>query len=112
MTIGPLPRTRIFVRSSLRGTNGPDELVEQAERVVRPRARLRVVLHAAGRDVEQADALDRAVVEVHVRELGLAEVRLQAAAGLAADREAVVLGGDRDPPVAQVLDGVVGAAMA
>ena len=44
-------------------------------------------------------ALDRAVVEVHVRELGLAEVGLQCALpGSPPDREAVVLGGDRDPP--------------
>src|SRR3954449_7908861 len=34
-----------------------DELVEQAEGVVRPRAGLRVVLDAARRDVERPDAL-------------------------------------------------------
>ena len=52
---------------------------------------LGVVLDGAGGDVEQPQPLDRAVVEVHVGELGRAEVRLQARAGLAADREAVVL---------------------
>src|SRR3954467_8855529 len=103
MTIGPEPRMRMRWRSSRRGISGlrsghlGDEVVEQPERVVRTGARLRVVLPAAGRDVEQADALDRAVVEVDVRELGLAEVAAQALAGLAADREAMVLGGDRDP---------------
>src|SRR4051795_4928051 len=117
MTIGPEPSTRILWRSSLRGIGAtsagrPDrvlrrtpgiapgevgeELVEQPERVVRPRAGLRVVLHAAGGDVEQADALDRAVVEVHVGQLRLPEVRLQPLAGLAAHGEPVVLRGDGD----------------
>ena len=57
-------------------------------------------------------ALDRAVVEVDVRELRLAEVGLQPLPGLAAHREAVVLRGDRDPAGAQVLDRVVAAAVA
>src|SRR3954470_13992638 len=110
MTIGPEPSTRILFRSSRLGTrDGPDELVEQAERVVRPRPRLRVVLDAAGGDVEQADALDGAVVEVDVGQLGLAEVRLEAAARLALDGEPVVLRRDRDAAVAQVLDRMVGA---
>jgi hypothetical protein len=71
-----------------------------------------VVLDAAGGHVEQPQPLDGAVVEVHVRELGLAEVGLQPRAGLAPDREAVVLRGDRDAVGAQVLDRVVGAAVA
>src|SRR5688572_12646801 len=115
MTIGPEPSTRIFWMSSRLGTGGleqRDELVEQSERVVRAGARLRVVLDAPGRDVEQADALDRAVVEVHVRQLAGAEVGLDPLAGLPAHREAVVLRGDRDPARPQVLDGVVGAAVA
>src|SRR4051812_39031682 len=106
---------RILWRSSLRGIRPPDlvqVVVEEAEAVVRARAGLGVVLHAAGGDVEQAQPLDGAVVEVDVRELGLAEVRLQARAWLAADREAVVLRRDRDPVGAQVLDRVVGAAVA
>src|SRR5215203_291596 len=134
MTIGPEPSTRILWRSSRLGmgstsagrpdrglTGSPgirpgildlcDELVEQVQRVVRPRPRLRVVLDAAGRHVEQPDPLDRPVVEVDVRELGLAEVGLQPPAGLAADREAVVLRRDRDAPRAQVLDRVVAAAV-
>ena len=52
---------------------------------------LGVVLDAAGGHVEQADALDRAVVEVHVGELGGAELGLDDLAGLPGDREAVVL---------------------
>src|SRR3954469_7540733 len=112
MTIGPEPSTRILVMSSRLGTlDLPDELVEQPQRVVGSRPRLRVVLHAARRYVEQPDALDRPVVEVHVGELRLPEVALQPLAGAAADREPVVLRRDRDPPVADVLDRVVGPAM-
>src|SRR5215210_3963835 len=88
-----------------------DELVEEAQRVVGPRSGLWVVLHAARRHVEQADALDRPVVEVHVRELGGAELRLDPHADLALDRKAVVLRGDRDPARPQVLDGVVRATV-
>src|ERR671921_169878 len=112
MTIGPEPRTRILWMSSLRGTRDlPHELVEQVHRVVRPRPGLRVVLDAAGGHVEQPDALDRPVVEVHVRELRLPELRLQALPRLAADGEPVVLRGDGDAARAQVLDRVVGPAV-
>src|SRR3954453_8537467 len=95
MTIGPEPRTRILFRSSRLGMLEPrDELVEEVEGVVRPRSRLRVVLDAAGGDVEQADPFDRAVVEVHVGELRLAEVGLDDLGWVGRcplDREAVVL---------------------
>src|SRR3954451_2044546 len=104
MTIGPEPSTRILWRSSRLGMRErPDEVVEQAERVVRPRSGLGVVLHAAGRDVERPDALDRAVVEVDVGQLARADLRLDPLAHLAGDREAVVLRGDGDPAGAQVL---------
>ncbi len=116
MTIGPEPRTRILCRSSptrhAARLDLADELVEQVHRVVRPRPGLGVVLHAARGDVEQPDALDRPVVEVHVRELRLPEVGLQPLPGLAAHREAVVLRGDGDAARAQVLDRVVAAAVA
>src|ERR1700743_3246055 len=46
------------------------ELVEQVPRVVRPWCGLRVVLDGEGGPVEQADALDHAVVQVHVGDLG------------------------------------------
>src|SRR5215217_8763075 len=116
MTIGPEPRTRILCRSSRLGTGvtsagrpdrglmvGPDivsgyladELIEEAELVVRTRSGLGVILDAAGRDVEQANALDRSVIQVHVRELRLAQVASQALAGFALHREAVVLRSDR-----------------
>src|SRR4051812_25756677 len=107
MTIGPLPSTRILRRSSLRGTEGPEELVEERQAVVRSRAGLRVVLDAAGGHVKRTDALDRAVVEVDVRQLDRADLGLQPLAGLAGHREAVVLRGDRDAAAAQVLDRVV-----
>ena len=85
------------------------------------RAGLGVVLDGAAGDVAEHQALDRAVVEVQVRELGGAEVGLPAhrLVGLdpalavrAGDGEAVVLGGDVDPAGGQVLDRVVGAAVA
>src|SRR5688500_7881618 len=100
MTIGPLPRTRILWMSSRLGMGGleeRDELVEEAEAVVGARARLGVVLDAAGRDVEQPDPLDRVVVEVHVGELGGAQLGLDDLAGRSRHREAVVLARDRDP---------------
>ena len=113
MTIGPRAEHEDLVEVvSTRHTKRSEELVEEAERVVRPRAGLRVVLHAAGRHVERADALDRAVVEVDVRQLDRADLRLDPLARLPRHREAVVLRGDGDPAGAQVLDRVVGAAVA
>src|SRR4051812_41887095 len=122
MTIGPLPRMRIFSRSSLRGTGDLlQEAVEEVQEVVRPGAGLGVVLHGAAGDVEQREALDRAVVEVDVAQLGGPEVglpahRLVGGDGLlpsgAEDREAVVLRGDLDAAGLEVLDRVVRAAMA
>src|ERR1043165_5386844 len=98
MTIGPLPRTRILCRSSRLGMRREevDELVEEAEGVVGAGARLGVVLDATGGDVEQADSLDRVVVEVHVGELGRAQLGVDDLPRLPGDREAVVLAGDRD----------------
>src|SRR3954468_11221503 len=110
MTIGPEPSTRILFRSSRRGTERPQEFVEQVKGVVRAGAGFGVVLHAARGDVEQADALDRAVVEVHVRELRRAEVGLDDLPRLALNREPVVLARDRDAAGAEVLDGVIRAA--
>src|SRR3954451_15862080 len=114
MTIGPEPRMRIFWRSSLRGTDRLQEAIELVQGVVRTRARLGVVLDRRALDLEQLEALDRAVVEVDVGQRGLAEVGAPAhrlvglhapAAVRRRDREAVVLGGDLDPAGAQVLDG-------
>src|SRR3954454_6988780 len=123
MTIGPEPRMRIFSMSSLRGMRLDllKEPVEEVEAVVRAGAGLRVVLDRAARHVEEGEALDRAVVEVDVRQLRGAEVRLPAHRLVAGDRllaaraehgEPVVLRGDLDPPGLEVLDRVVGAAVA
>src|SRR3954469_839694 len=114
MTIGPEPRTRILWRSSRLGMRREevDELVEEPEGGVGAGARLGVVLDAAGGYVEQADPLDGVVVEVHVGELRRAELGLDDLARRSGDREAVVLARDRDPAGPQVLDRVVGAAVA
>src|SRR5688572_7975660 len=121
MTIGPEPTMRILWRSSRRGIYGLQEAVEEIEGVVRTGPRLGVVLHGGAAGLEQGQALDGAVVEVEVRELGGAEVGLPAdglvrvdrpRAGRAEDGEPVVLGGDLDPPRGQILDRVVGAAVA
>ena len=88
---------------------------------MRPGPGLGVVLDGGAGDVAQHQPLDRAVVEVHVRQLGGAEVglpadRLVGSTRLppsgAEHREAVVLRRDLDPPGAQVLDRVVRAAVA
>src|SRR3954454_10041798 len=89
--------------------------------VVRAGSGLGVVLDGGAGDVAQDQALDRAVVEVQLRELGDAEVGVPAdrvvaldlrlAAG-AADGEAVVLRSDVDAAALQVLDRVVGPAVA
>jgi hypothetical protein len=80
-----------------------------------------VILDRAAGDVEQGESLNGAIVEVQMGQLGRTEVRLPAhrlvgldplAAVRGANREAVVLGGDVDPAARQVLDGVVGAAVA
>ena len=91
------------------------------QRVVRAGPGLGVVLDGARRHVAQHQALDRAVVEVDLRQLGGAEVGLPAhrlvgvdrlLAVRADDREAVVLARDVDPAGLEVLDRVVGAAVA
>src|SRR5437764_10885741 len=112
MTIGPLPSTRIFWMSSLRG-NEIEEAVEEIDGVVRAGSRFGVVLRGRAGNVLQHKALDGAVVEIHVRQLGDAEVRLPAhrLVGLdallavrAEHSEAVVLRRDVDLPGLEVLD--------
>ena len=82
---------------------------------------LRVVLDGAGARLGQPQALDGAVVEVEVGQLGGAEVGLPAHRAVAVDRalaaraehgEAVVLARDLDAAGLEVLDRVVGAAVA
>src|SRR3954452_4064946 len=121
MTIGPEPRIRMRWRSSRRGTDALQESIEQVQGVVRPRSGLGVVLDRAARHVEQLEALDRPVVEVDVAELGPAEIGLPLDGLVGVDRlravgpehrEAVVLRRDLDLARRQVLDRVVGPAMA
>src|SRR4051794_6122435 len=121
MTIGPEPRMRIRWMSSRRGIDALQESIEQVEAVVRAGAGLGVVLDRAARNVEQLEALDRAVVEVHMAELGGAEVGVPADGLVGLDRlravraedgKAVVLRGDLDLAGGQVLDRVVAAAVA
>ena len=106
---------------STRHRQARQEPLEQVAGVVRAGAGLGVVLDGGAGDVAQDQALDRAVVEVELGELGDAEVGLPAdrlvaldprLAARAGDGEAVVLGGDVDPARLQVLDRVVGAAVA
>ena len=83
------------------------EVAEQIERVVRAGGGLGVVLHGQDRLAAVAEAFQRLVVEVDVREL---DVVLAERVGV--DGEAVVLRGDLDPAAAQVLDRMVAAAVA
>src|SRR2546423_14300375 len=88
MTIGPEPIRQIERRSLLRGTGDLlDPALEEWPRVVRPRSRLRVELRRAGTQLGKVEALDRLVVERHVRRLGIVR---------RCDREAVVLARDED----------------
>src|SRR6185437_8552404 len=111
MTIGPEPRIRMVWMSSRLG-NALQETVEQVQGVVRARPGLGVILDCATGYVEQLEALDRAVVQVHVRELGVAEIGLPAHRLVACERaraprtehgEAVVLGCDLHVTGVQVL---------
>src|SRR5919109_661744 len=94
-------------RRSSRRLRHLQEAVEQVARVVGAGAGLGVVLDGRAGDVAQDQPLDRAVIEVEVRELGGAEVGLPAhwlvtldrpLPSGAHDREAVVLRGDVDAP--------------
>src|SRR5579875_3717496 len=133
MMIGPEPSSRILWMSSRRGISYGlrgsaaarggdlvDEAVEQVARVMRAGAGLRVVLDGRALDVAQPEALDRAVVEVDVGELGGAELGLpahrlvvldRARPARAEDGEPVVLARDLGPAGREVLDRVVGAVV-
>src|SRR5258708_28480220 len=91
--------------SGFRAFDEAHELPEQVARVVRAGRRLRVVLHREHAGVGRGDALDGAVVEVDVRDLGLAAQR-----GLVG-REAVVLRGQVDLLVDDIAHWMVAAAM-
>src|SRR5579872_4056878 len=90
------------------GPAGPhrgEEPLEQIERVVRSRRRLRMVLHAEGLERVDRQPLGRPVVEVHVRRASARRERREI------DAEAVVLRRNLDAPSRQVLDGLIGAAV-
>ena len=108
-------------REACRRRSQSHEAVEQVARVVRARAGLRVVLDRRARDVPQDQALDRAVVEVEMGELGGAELRLPAHRLVGLDprlavgplhREPVVLRRDLDPARIEILHRVVRAPVA
>ena len=83
-----------------------EKLIEERSGVMGTRCRLGVILQAEHRAPREGHALDGAVVEVHVRELGAAGQRVHV------DGEAVVLRGDLDAARLQVLDRVVHAVVA
>src|SRR3954467_8007290 len=96
----------ILWMSSRLGTDGLQEAIELVQRVVGAGTGFRVVLDRRGLDLEQVQALDRAVVEVDQAQLRGAEVGVPAdsLAGVQAlrptrslDGEAVVLRRDLDP---------------
>src|SRR4051812_48741944 len=112
--------------SSLRGTvarlaRGRDlahKPIKDILSVVGSGARLGVVLDGRTRNVEQAQPLDRAVIEVDVGQLRFAEIGVPAHGLVVVDgprsawpehRETVVLAGDLHPAGGQVLDRMVGA---
>ena len=88
MTIGPEPISRIDSMSSAAGHQASrcvhevGEEVEQVAGVVGAGAGLGVVLHAEGGHVGAAEALDHAVVEVHVGDLDAAPSESAATAKL------------------------------
>src|SRR6266481_2419236 len=120
MMIGPDPMTSTDLRSSRLGMPSLHqlaELSEQAGRVVRSGRGLRVVLDAESRRVQQPQALDHAVVEVDVGDLGWPEVGVEDSAGLPGpggqrDGEAMIVAGDLHPAGAQVLHRLVHPAVA
>src|SRR5438034_3652839 len=124
MTIGPEPITRIRWTSVRLGTRHQlAELPEPVARVVRPGGGFGVVLDRERRHVQAAQALERPVVQVPVRQGHPAERRrndrrLTLSPGgacpppLRIDGEPVVVGGHLDPASDQVADGLIRPAVA
>ena len=69
-----------------------DEIVEQVVRIVRAGRGFGVVLHAEDRLAAVAEAFERLVVQVDVRDFDVVQVER-----IGIDREAVVVRGDLDP---------------
>ncbi len=68
-----------------------------------------MVLYGEDRGFPVPDAFDRAVIEVKVGDLKC--LRARDPPGIPADRESVVLGGDKHLPCSEIPDGVVSAAV-
>ena len=86
-----------------------EELTEVLLGVVWARRSLGMVLHGENRGFPVPDAFDGAIIEVKVGHLKC--FRARNAPGIAADREAVVLGGDKHLPCRKIADGVVSPAV-
>src|SRR5437763_688354 len=84
----------------------PNKFLKQIETVLRPGARLGVILHAERRTIGQ---LDPAIAAVEQGNVSFPCVSRQITA---LDCEAVVHRRNLDPPVGEALDRVVGAAVA
>ena len=83
-----------------------DEIVEQIMRIVRTRRGFRVILHAEHRLAAVAEAFQRLVVQIHVRDFDVARVER-----IRIHREAVIVRGDLDALRQLVDHRMIGAAM-
>ena len=95
--------------TGVRSGEACDLITEEAEQVARVMGsgrRLRMELHGEHVAIRAGQTLDGAVVQVDVRDLGAAPHTC------VAHCEAVVLGRYLDDAAANVLDGMIGAAMA
>src|SRR5256714_13955087 len=115
--MGPEPITMAVLTSWRLGTAPPPyrglrplelrhEILENVLVVPRPRVGLGMVLDGEDRQLPMGHPFHRAVVQVHVSDL---EFRLRQ--GRRIDGKAVILRGDVDPPGAEVLHGLIPAAV-
>src|SRR5262245_47804862 len=101
--------SRVWPTSAGLGSDRLHELVEQRAGVVRTRGCLGVVLHREDRFFSVSQPLDRAIVEIDVRDLELRSARDRVV--LAGHREAMVLRRDEDVAARHLADGMIPAAM-
>src|SRR5271168_1687624 len=108
MTIGPAPMIRMLSMSVRLGIrrHQRDKPLEQVMAVLWPWARLRMVLHREHRPTDDAQSF---IGIVEQRQVGWLDPARQA---IRLDDKAVVLAGDLDRAGQQILDRMVGAAMA
>ena len=107
-----LRSSRLGIRHLPCAVHQVDEPVEEIGRIVRAGRRLRVVLHAERRLVEQRQPFDDLVVEADVGDAARTVRRLERALDRGVDREAVVVAGDLDLAGREVLHRLVDAAVA